>query len=108
MKDDRETMATTITLDPATRLEGHLKVQVQNNAGSVTSAQSTGTMFRGFENLLAGKDPRDAAYITQRVCGVCPVSHAMSACLAAEAAAGLTIPDNARIVRNLILGSNFI
>ena len=101
-------MATTITLDPATRLEGHLKVQVQNNAGSVTSAQSTGTMFRGFENLLAGKDPRDAAYITQRVCGVCPVSHAMSACLAAESAAGMTVPDNARIIRNLILGSNYI
>jgi hydrogenase large subunit len=98
----------TIRLDPATRLEGHLKVETQVSDGKVTSAKSSGLMFRGFENILVGKDPRDAAHITQRICGVCPISHAMASCLAMETAAGLTIPNNARLVRNLILGSNFI
>ncbi len=101
-------MVTTITIDPATRLEGHLKVEVQYNAGRVSSAQSSGMMFRGFENLLVGKDPRDAVHITQRVCGVCPISHAMASCLTLEAAAGFKVSDNARLIRNLILGSNFI
>jgi hydrogenase large subunit len=97
-----------INLDPATRLEGHLKVQTEVTNGKVTTARSSGMMFRGFENLLVGKDPRDAAVITQRVCGVCPISHAMASCLAMEAMNGAKIPDNARIVRNLILGANFL
>jgi hydrogenase large subunit len=101
-------MATTITIDPATRLEGHLKVNVQSDAGKVVSAQSSGMMFRGFENLLIGKDPRDAVHITQRVCGVCPISHAMASSLANEATTGLKASDNARIIRNLVLGSNFL
>ncbi len=101
-------MATTITIDPATRLEGHLKVEVQYNSGRVSSARSSGMMFRGFENLLLGKDPRDAVHITQRVCGVCPISHATASSLALEAASKLSAPDNARIIRNLILGSNFV
>ncbi len=98
----------TITLDPATRIEGHLKVKLNANAGLITSAQSSGVMFRGFENILVGKDPRDAAHITQRVCGVCPTSHAMAAVLAMEAAAGLRVTDNARIIRNLILGADLL
>jgi hydrogenase large subunit len=101
-------MATSIKIDPATRVEGHLKVEVQSDAGRVVSAQSSGMMFRGFENMLVGKDPRDAAHITQRVCGVCPTCHAMASCLAQEAAAGQTAPDNARIIRNLILGADFL
>ncbi len=102
------TTTTTIKLDPATRLEGHLEVSLQTSAGRVASAQSGGMMYRGFENLLIGKDPRDAAHITQRVCGVCPTSHAMAAVMAGEAAAGLKMTDNARIVRNLILGADFL
>lgn len=101
-------MPTTITIDPATRLEGHLKVQVENDGSHVTTARSSGMMFRGFENLLIGKDPRDAAHITQRICGVCPTNHAMAACLAMETAAGLSVPANARIIRNLILGADFL
>jgi hydrogenase large subunit len=101
-------MATTIKMDPGTRVEGHLKVEVQSEGGRVSSARSSGMMYRGFENLLVGKDPRDAAHITQRVCGVCPVCHAMASCLAQEAAAGRTAPDNARIIRNLILGADFL
>jgi len=101
-------MATVIKVDPITRVEGHLKVEVQSDAGRVTSAQSSGLMYRGFENLLIGKDPRDAAHITQRVCGVCPTPHAMAAVLALEAAAGMVAPDNARHVRNLILGADHL
>src|SRR5512135_3633823 len=101
-------MATTITIDPATRLEGHLKVEAQYDAGKVVSAQSSGMMFRGFENLLLGKKPRDAILITQRICGVCPISHAMASSLANEAVIGLHATDNARVIRNLILGANFV
>lgn len=101
-------MPTTILIDPITRLEGHLKVEAQYDNGVVTSARSSGMMFRGFENLLVGKDPRDAAHITQRICGVCPVCHAMAACLAGEKAMGKTAPANARIIRNLILGADFL
>jgi len=101
-------MPTTITIDPSTRLEGHLKVTATYEAGRVVKAESSGMMFRGFENLLIGKDPRDAAHITQRVCGVCPICHAMAACLAMEAAAGRAITDNARLIRNLILGAEFL
>ena len=100
--------ATTIKIDPATRLEGHLEVTLQSDAGRVVSAQLGGMMYRGFENLLLGKDPRDAAHITQRICGVCPTPHAMAAVMAGEAAAGLRVTDNARIVRNLILGADYL
>jgi hydrogenase large subunit len=103
-------MSQTITLDPVTRLEGHLKVAVERDdaTGTVAAAQSSGMLFRGFEILLLGKDPRDAIHITQRVCGVCPVSHAMASTLALEKAAGLLVTDNARLVRNLILGADFL
>lgn len=101
-------MATRIVIDPATRLEGHLKVEVQTEGGRVFSARSSGMLYRGFENILVGKDPRDAAHVTQRVCGVCPTPHAMAACLALEAAAGQHVPENARIVRNLILGADLL
>lgn len=99
---------TKITIDPLTRIEGHLDVEVQTQGGRVVSAKSSGLMFRGFENLLLNKDPRDAVHITQRICGVCPTNHAMASALALEVAAGRQIPDNARIVRNLILGADFL
>jgi hydrogenase large subunit len=99
---------TTIKIDPATRLEGHLEVTLEAASGKVTSAKSGGMMYRGFENMLKGKDPRDAVHITQRVCGVCPTPQAMAASLAGEAAAGMRAPTNARLVRNLILGADFL
>lgn len=101
-------MATTIKIDPITRVEGHLKVSVQQENGRIVSAQSSGMMFRGFENILIGKDPRDAAHITQRICGVCPTPHAMAAAKALEAAAGLVVLKNARLIRNLILGADHL
>jgi hydrogenase large subunit len=106
-------MPTTITsIDPVTRLEGHLKIEVtvemDDGAQRVVDAKATGTMFRGLENILVNRIPDDAPDITQRICGVCPVSHGMAAVTALDAAAGITAPDNARIMRNLVLGANFV
>ena len=105
-------MPTTIIIDPVTRIEGHLQIEVTvDTVGGglqVIDARSTGTMFRGFEIILAGRDPRDAAQYTQRICGVCPVSHAMASCLNLDNAFGVTPPANGRILRNLVLGANFI
>lgn len=105
-------MPTTLTIDPVTRIEGHLEIEVTIDSvggqDQVVSAQSAGTMFRGFEIILAGRDPRDAAQYTQRICGVCPVSHAMASCLNLDNAFGVTPPDNGRILRNLVLAANFL
>lgn len=99
-----------IIIDPITRIEGHLKIEAIVDDGQVKEARSSGTLFRGFEIILRGRDPRDAQRITQRICGVCPAIHATAATLNLDSAFGIAdkIPDNGRIIRNLILGSNFI
>src|SRR5512140_986780 len=105
-------MATTIRVDPVTRIEGHLAIEVTVDAvggvQKVTDAHSSGTSFRGFETILANRDPRDAVHYTQRICGVCPTSHAMAACLTLEQAFGVVAPNNARILRNLVLGADHL
>lgn len=105
-------MATVMKLGPVTRVEGHLEVELTidtvNGVQQVTDAKSVGAMFRGFEKILVGRDPRDATVLTQRICGVCPVSHGMASSLALEKAFALTAPTNGRILRNLILGANFV
>jgi hydrogenase large subunit len=105
-------MPTKLVIDPVTRLEGHLKVEVTvdqvNGKQQVVAVNAVGTLFRGFENILKGRNPLDAPDITQRICGVCPVSHGVVSTKALEAAAHVAIPDNARIMRNLVLGSNFV
>ena len=105
-------MATTFKIDPVTRIEGHLKIEVTvetvDNVQQVIDAKSSGTMFRGFERILLDHDPLDAPHITQRICGVCPISHGMASCKNLESAFGATPPANGRIMRNLVLGSNFI
>ncbi|MGV8981404.1 nickel-dependent hydrogenase large subunit [Clostridium sp.] len=99
----------TIVLDPITRLEGHLKVSVTLDANNiVTAAESTGNLFRDFENMLVGRVPKDAAFLTQRICGVCPVSHAIASSKAVEAASGFTPNLQALLLRDLIQGANFI
>jgi hydrogenase large subunit len=97
-----------ITIDPVTRLEGHLKIETEVENGVVKDARSTGNLFRGIELILRGRDPRDAQVIAQRICGVCPQSHGIAATLCLDSAFGLgdKIPDNARIMRNLIHGSH--
>ncbi|MBE0478367.1 nickel-dependent hydrogenase large subunit [Candidatus Aerophobetes bacterium] len=99
-----------IIIDPITRIEGHLKVEVTVDKGEVKDARLAGTLFRGWEIILKGRDARDASQITQRVCGVCPAVHANASVFALDDAFGVkeSIPDNARIIRNLILGANFL
>jgi hydrogenase large subunit len=103
-------VGTKITIDPLVRVEGHLKVECLVDGGKVKEADCSGPMFRGFERILVGRDPLDAQQIAQRVCGVCPAVHGMAATLALDEALGVStsIPDNGRIVRNLILSSNFL
>ena len=102
-------MPTTIKIGPLTRIEGHLDIEVSlDSTNRVVSARSSATMFRGFEAILRGRDPRDAPHFTQRICGVCPVSHGMASSLVLEAAFGVRPSDNGRVLRNLVLGSNFI
>ena len=105
-------MATTKVIDPVTRLEGHLKVTVSidtvNGQLQVVDAWSSGTLFRGLENVLIGRHPWDAQQITQRMCGVCPVPHSMASVLALQQAAVVDPPPNATILRNLVLAANFL
>jgi hydrogenase large subunit len=105
-------MPTTITIDPVTRLEGHLRVDVTidtvDGRQQVTEARLSGTSFRGFETMLVGRDPSEAPHLTQRICGVCSVPHGVAAAVALEKAAQSTIPENARVLRNLVMGANFI
>ncbi len=101
-------MAQSILIDPVTRIEGHLSIRVEVADGRVTSAESSGESFRGFEAILKGRKPIDAQYITQRICGVCPVEHAVASVLAQDAACGVLPPDNGRLVRNIVAAANFI
>jgi len=101
-------MSKTISLSPVTRIEGHLGIKVDVEDGKVARAYVSGEMFRGIENLLRGRDPLDAQYIVQRICGVCPLDHGMASVLAQDMAYGITPPDNGRIARNLAQAANFI
>jgi hydrogenase large subunit len=106
----------TAAIDPVTRIEGHLKVEVKvdtiNGVQQVVDAFSMGTLFRGFEKLIEGRDPSDATIITSRICGVCPTSHAHTAALALDAAYGVTgdtaARTAARLLRNLVEGACLI
>ena len=103
-------MSKKIKIDPITRIEGHLAVEAVLDDGVVKEAKSAGTLFRGFEIILQGRDPRDANRLTQRICGVCPTAHATASAFCIDEAFGLTdkIPDNAKLIRALIFGSNFL
>jgi hydrogenase large subunit len=102
----------TAAIDPVTRIEGHLKIEVKidtvRGVQQVVDAAAFGTLFRGFEKVLEGRDPRDSALITSRICGVCPTSHAQAAVNALDAACGVSAPDAGRILRNLVHGACFI
>ena len=95
-----------IAVDPVTRIEGHLKVDIEadtvGGVQQITQVKTVGTLFRGFEKLMEGRDPRDAPIITSRICGVCPTSHAQVAAMALDQAAGVTVPTSGRLLRNLV------
>lgn len=105
-----------IVIDPVTRIEGHLRIEAeadplpagQSGYGRVSRASSAGTMIRGIENILRGRDPREAWAFTQRFCGVCTLVHAMAAVRAVEAALDYPVPANAQLIRNLMLGSQYV
>ena len=97
-----------IAIDPVTRIEGHLKAEVVVENGKVVDAKLTGGMFRGFENILKGRDPRDASQIVQRICGVCPTAHSTASCRALDKAFKVKLTTNGRVTRNLIFGANYL
>jgi Ni,Fe-hydrogenase I large subunit len=101
-------MSQFITIDPLTRIEGHLRVEVEVENGKVKDAWTSGTLFRGLELILRGRKAEDAWLVTQRSCGVCPTPHALASSRSIEDAYKLKLTDNARLVRNLIHGFHYI
>jgi len=97
-----------IVIDPVTRIEGHLRMETEIADGRVSNAWSCGTLFRGIEPILKDRDPRDAWMFTQRLCGVCTYVHGVTSVRSVENALSLAIPENARVIRNLLMGSQFI
>ena len=110
-------MSNHVTLSPVSRIEGHLSVHTETEALAsgdtgdkirVKEAWCEGEMFRGLEKILEGRDPLDAQQITQRICGVCPVSHGIASIRAGEMAYGITPNYNGRILQNLIFAANYL
>lgn len=97
-----------IVIDPLTRIEGHLAIEASVDGGRIQEARVVGSLYRGFEQILAGREPQDAIPITQRICGVCPVSHAVTSAQCLDRALGVMPTENGRIIRNLIQGANYI
>ncbi|MCK4837082.1 MAG: nickel-dependent hydrogenase large subunit [Candidatus Aminicenantes bacterium] len=101
-------MGKRIIVDPVTRIEGHLKIEVEIENGKVKNAWSSGTMARGIELLLQGKDPRDASYITSRICGVCFSVHQLCSVYSLDDAFGAKVPTGGTLLRNLVMGAQYI
>ncbi|KGK91638.1 iron hydrogenase [Desulfosporosinus sp. HMP52] len=97
-----------VVIDPLTRIEGHLRVEVEVENGKVVDAHIIGTMYRGIEAMLRGRDPRDATFVTERVCGVCAGSHGWASSLALDKAYGANVPAGGRLIRNLIIGAMYL
>jgi len=99
---------TRIVVDPITRIEGHLRVEAVVENGVITDAFSSGTMVRGLEKILIGRDPRDAWAITERVCGVCTTVHALASVRAVEDALGVAVPPTAELIRNIMMATLYV
>ena len=98
-----------VVVDPVTRIEGHLRIEADTAAdGQITSAWSSGTMVRGIELILKGRDPRDAWAFAQRICGVCTLVHGIASVRAVENALDYKIPANAQLIRNLMIGAQYV
>jgi len=96
-------MASRVVVDPITRIEGHLRVEAMLDAsGKIHDAMSSGTMWRGLEIILQGRDPRDAWAFCERICGVCTTVHALASVRCVENALGIRVPSNADIIRNIM------
>jgi hydrogenase large subunit len=101
-------MSNRVVVDPITRIEGHLRVEVQMQGDRIQQAYSSGTMVRGIEIIMQGRDPRDAWAFVQRICGVCTLVHGMASIRAVEDALKYEIPPNAQLIRNLMIGAQFV
>jgi len=101
-------VAENVVIDPLTRIEGHLRVECEVTDGVVTDAWVSGGLYRGMETVMKGRQPADAYYIAQRICGVCPISHGHASTMSTEAALGVTIPNGARLVRNIIEAAQYL
>jgi [NiFe] hydrogenase large subunit len=97
-----------IVIDPVTRIEGHMRLETEVTNGKVSNAWSTGTLYRGVEAILQNRDPLDAWMITQRVCGICTYVQGIASIQSVENSLNLTVPENARIIRNLLMGTQYI
>src|SRR5512142_51338 len=98
-----------IVVDPITRIEGHLRIEAETDAnGIITRASSSGTMVRGIEIIMRGRDPRDAWGLVQRICGVCTLVHGLASVRAVEDALKYPIPPNAQLIRNLMIAAQYV
>ena len=101
-------MTDRVVVDPITRIEGHLRIEAQMDGDTIAQAYSSGTMVRGIEIILQGRDPRDAWAFVQRICGVCTLVHAMASVRSVEDALQIEVPKNAQLIRNLMIGAQYI
>jgi hydrogenase large subunit len=101
-------MTDRVVVDPITRIEGHLRIEAQMDGDTIAQAYSSGTMVRGIEIILRGRDPRDAWAFVQRICGVCTLVHAMASIRSVEDALEIEVPKNAQLIRNLMIGAQYI
>jgi hydrogenase large subunit len=101
-------MSQRIVVDPVTRIEGHLRVEAEIEGGKIKDAYSSGTMVRLLEEILKGRDPRDAWAFVGRVCGVCTSVHSLTSVRSVEDALGINIPPNAELVRSLMFCAQYM
>ncbi|GAB6038392.1 nickel-dependent hydrogenase large subunit [Fundidesulfovibrio butyratiphilus] len=107
-KTPQSTFTGPVVVDPVTRIEGHLRIVVEVDNGKVKNAWSSSQLFRGLEIILKGRDPRDAQHFTQRACGVCTYVHALASTRAVDNAVGVKIPENAMLMRNLVMATQYL
>ncbi|MCP4040426.1 MAG: nickel-dependent hydrogenase large subunit, partial [Gammaproteobacteria bacterium] len=101
-------MSERIVVDPVTRIEGHLRIEAETDGGVITRASSSGTMVRGIERILQGRDPRDAWAFAQRICGVCTLVHGIASVRSVEDALDYKVPPNAELIRNLMIAAQYV
>src|SRR5690349_13589682 len=101
-------MVKRIKINPITRISGFMELDVTVENGLVTDARTKGVMFRGFEQIMVGRSPFDAIYLTQRICGICSAAHSVAASLALEDALGIIPTEQGRYLRDIIHGCEFI
>ncbi|MCP5143062.1 MAG: nickel-dependent hydrogenase large subunit [Chromatiales bacterium] len=97
-----------VVVDPITRIEGHLRIEAQMDGNNIAQAYSAGTMVRGIETILKGRDPRDAWAFAQRICGVCTLVHGVASIRSVESALKYKIPPNAELIRNLMIAAQYV